>query len=168
MTKFLEQSADLSVLAAPAVTTLSGRQAQIQVVELKNIVSDSGSSDSGTIGMKAVPLGPSLDVVPYVDADGVSIHLTLLPQLTEFLGYDEPTRAQLAAAPPGTTVPLPRIRTRQTICHVTAGDGETVVIADLGPARASARNSGSSNMKRLVLFVTPRLIDSAGDPIHPE
>src|SRR5258705_8871002 len=35
-----------------------------------------------------IPFGPVLDVIPYVSADGYSIQMSIVPTLTEFLGYD--------------------------------------------------------------------------------
>src|SRR5262245_10081667 len=35
-----------------------------------------------------IPFGPVLDVIPYVNADGYTIQMSIVPTLTEFLGYD--------------------------------------------------------------------------------
>src|SRR6266436_5472501 len=48
-------------------------------------------------------LGPVLDVIPYVLSDGFTVNLTLIPTLTEFVGYDNPN----AVLPPGTLTPVP-------------------------------------------------------------
>src|SRR5262249_14032161 len=102
----LEQRDGTDLLSAPKVTTLSGRQTQIQVVEVRSIVvgnqnnANAGGGGGGTIGgglanggsaatatinyqVASVPLGPTLDVVPYVSADGYSIQMTIIPQFTE-------------------------------------------------------------------------------------
>jgi hypothetical protein len=47
-----------------------------------------------------IEVGPILDVVPYVLADGYTINLTLIPSDTEFDGYDNP----VTAGPPIPTV----------------------------------------------------------------
>ena len=36
-------------------------------------------------------MGPELDVLPYVNSDGFTIEMSLAPQITEFLGYEEST-----------------------------------------------------------------------------
>jgi general secretion pathway protein D len=142
----LEQRTGADLLAAPRVTTLSGRQAQIQITELRNIVANQnfGSTASGGGGTTTttgggiasgnsgvaqqvnftpipVPLGPALDVIPYVSADGFTIQMTLIPSLTEFLGYDDPgpfiPQAQSVAGntlgtPLVAQLPLPRFRAR--------------------------------------------------------
>src|SRR5205823_11246989 len=94
----LEQRDGADLLSAPKVTTLSGRQTQIQVVDVRSIVvgnqTQFGGGGGGGVGVgvggiglgtptgqpggfqpqtASVPLGPILDVVPYVSADGYSI-----------------------------------------------------------------------------------------------
>src|SRR6185436_1836998 len=93
-----------------SVTTLSGRQTQIQVVDLRTIVTGvdlnqtstggggnlAGTGGAGAIGSTVqfntdtLPFGPTLDVIPYVSADGFTIQMTIIPTITEFLGYDDP------------------------------------------------------------------------------
>jgi type II secretory pathway component GspD/PulD (secretin) len=97
----LEQRNAIELMAAPRVTTLSGRQAQVQINDLRTIVtgvdlSQTASGGGGTTGTIATggtgaigstvnyitqitPFGPVLDVVPYVAADGYTIELTLIP-----------------------------------------------------------------------------------------
>ena len=113
----LSQRSGVDILATPKVTTLSGRQAQIKVVDIRSVVTHLAPPDS-TNGNAAMPRrrgggrgdggefelvpvtelfesGPVLDVVPYVRADGVTIELTLIATVKEFMGYDletPPTR----------------------------------------------------------------------------
>ncbi|MBX3734851.1 MAG: hypothetical protein KF791_19920 [Verrucomicrobiae bacterium] len=110
----LEQRTGADVLATPKVTTLSGRQAQIVVADVRTIVTGvdlqqnaSGGAAAGGGGagfqnagggvgsaiqynVQTIPFGPELNVIPYVSSDDVSIQLTLIPSFTEFLGYDDP------------------------------------------------------------------------------
>ena len=67
----LERTQGADVLSAPRVSTVDGRQAQISILELKNLPGVDGP----------VSLGPSVDVVPTVAPDGRSIDLTLLAEL---------------------------------------------------------------------------------------
>ncbi|HON07504.1 MAG TPA: hypothetical protein PLW02_05315, partial [Verrucomicrobiota bacterium] len=155
------QGADL--LSAPKITTLSGRQAQIKVVDIKYIVTDldieqTGSGyggygggvtvggGGGVIGSQIYPIteayeiGPVLDVIPSVSADGYTIQLTLIPTLKEFLGYDDPGQfvAQVqsvsstsAATPLVEPTPLPKFRLRQVVTTAVVWDGQTVVLGGL-------------------------------------
>jgi general secretion pathway protein D len=52
-----------------------------------------GGAATGQQGftVSSVPLGPTLDVIPYVSADGYSVQMTIIPSIVEFLGYDTET-----------------------------------------------------------------------------
>ncbi len=216
----LEQRAGADLLAAPRVTTLSGRQAQIQIIELRNVVANQnfGATSSGGTATTAattgvgnfgggvaqqvnfqpipVPLGPALDVIPYVSADGFTIQMTLIPSLTEFLGYDDPgqfiPQAQSVAGntlgtPLVARLPLPRFRARSVITSCVVWDGQTVVlggliaedvqkIKDKVPllgdipflGRFFRSESMSTTKKNLIIFVTPTIIDPAGNRVHAD
>lgn len=216
----LEQRAGSDILAAPKLTTLSGRQAQISVLDLITIVTDveieqSGSggatgggtggnnnSTPGAIGStieyttQTLPFGPVLDVLPSVSADGYSIQMTLIPTITEFVGYDDPgdfvPQAQSVGGdnlgiPLAAQLPLPRFRLRQVTTSCNVWDGQTVMLGglitdavtkfkdkvpllgDLPFLGRLFRSEGSSSTKRnLMIFVTPTLIDPAGNRVHAD
>lgn len=216
----LEQRAGADLLAAPRVTTLSGRQAQIQIIELKNVVANQNfgaTASGGTTAATAVgglttggggvaqqsnftpipvPLGPALDVIPYVSADGFTIQMTLIPSLTEFLGYDDPgpfiPQAQSVAGntlgtPLVSVLPLPRFRARSVITSCVVWDGQTVVLGGLIASDVQKikdkvpvlgdipflgrffRSEAQQTTKRnLIIFVTPTIIDPAGNRVHPD
>lgn len=71
MIALLESSQGVNVLSAPRVTTLEGRQVQINV------------SNTKTINDQSYEVGPSLDVVPRVSADGRSTDLTVIARIRE-------------------------------------------------------------------------------------
>lgn len=71
MIALLESSQGVNVLSAPRVTTLDGRQAQIKVVNTR------------TINDQPYEVGPSLDVVPRISADGRSTDLTVIARIRE-------------------------------------------------------------------------------------
>ena len=66
----LENSPGVNVMSAPKVSTLDGRQAQIKTVNLRTF----GPGETHE-------LGPVVDVVPYLSADGRSVNLTVIAQL---------------------------------------------------------------------------------------
>jgi len=219
----LEQRDGADLLSAPKVTTLSGRQTQIQVVDVRSIVVGNnqgltaggggggfaaggagggvGTTPGGIGGTQgfttaSVPLGPTLDVVPYVDADGYSIEMTIIPTITEFLGYDLETAAQFVPQiiiASGNTVgqaitsrlPLPIFRTRQVVTSCIVWDGQTVVLGGLLSedvqkfkdkvpvlgdlpmlGRLFRSESSRTKKKNLLIFVTPTIIDPSGNRIH--
>ena len=69
MIALLEASQGVNVLSAPRVSTLEGRQAQINVSQTK------------TINDVQFELGPSLDVVPRVSADGRATDLSIVARI---------------------------------------------------------------------------------------
>jgi general secretion pathway protein D len=213
----LEQRDGVDLLSAPRVTTLSGRQTQIAIVDVVTVVAGVDlNQQTGGQGQQAVqqaqlaaagvvgttvdyitqplPFGPVLDVIPYVAADGHTIHMTIIPTLTEFLGYDDPgafvPQAQGAAGstvgvPLTASLPLPRLRTRQLATSATVWDGQTVVLGGLITedvtkvrdkvpvigdlpvvGRLFRSESRASVKKNLVIFVTPTIIDPAGNRVH--
>jgi len=216
----LENRQGVDLLSAPKITTLSGRQAQIKVVDIKYIVTDLEIDQTGTgygggygggvtvgggggvVGSMVYPIteayeiGPVLDVIPSVSADGYTIQLTLIPTLKEFLGYDDPGQfvAQVqsvsstsAATPLVEPTPLPKFRLRQVVTTAVVWDGQTVVLGGLisedvtkiknkVPAlgdlpligRLFRFESAASKKKNLLIFVTPTIIDPAGNRLHSE
>lgn len=138
-----------------------------------------------------VEQGPVLDVIPNVLSDGYTINLTLIPSLAEFAGYDNPQEVQAAGSlPPGTVlVPtvLPRFTVRQVITTVNVWDGQTVVLGGLISDKVQSikdkvpvlgdlpllgrffrSESKTTNKKNLVIFVTPTMIDPAGNRLHTD
>lgn len=152
--KAMEQREGVNIMAAPRVTTLDGRQAQIQIVDLRSIVTglDSAAAKEGVNTQEGatnappyktvqIPVGPTLDVVPHVDPDGRTINLTLLATLTEFLGYDDPAQFQPLVGRLASPVPLPRFRIRQASTEVRIKDGHTVVLG--GMTASEVQRAGS-------------------------
>jgi general secretion pathway protein D len=145
-----------------------------------------------------LPFGPVLDVIPYVCSDGYSIQMTIIPTLTEFVGYDTATAKMfvpqaVAIAGSGTgqsivsTLPLPIMSLRQVTTSAVVWDGQTIVlggqitesnqsIKDKVPmlgdmplfGRFFRSESSTISRKRLYVFVTPTIIDPAGNRMHSE
>lgn len=200
---------------APKITTLSARQAQIKVVEVRYIVTDldlnSGAGQQATAGVggnviqnqgaaiqplpEPFELGPVLDVVPYVSADGYTIQMTIIPTIKDFVGYDlESARlfspqiqSSAGGNPLTTTTPLPIFRLRQVVTSAIVWDGQTIVLGGLlGETSTKIKDkvpvlgdlpfigrlfrseSSSTTKKNLVMFVTPTIIDPAGNRVNSD
>ena len=131
-------------------------------------------------------MGPSLVVLPYVNSDGYTIEMSLVPSITEFLGYEESTFEASVFAAGGNVVrtaqPMPRIRTRtlnvtcvvwdQTVLAVGGLISETVqttrdkvpYFGDLPFVGRLFRGRGrNSKKKNMVIYVKPTIIDPAGN-----
>ena len=159
------------------ITTLSGRQAQLQIGEVKTVVV---GITNGLYETKDMMFGQTLDVVPYLDADGYTIHLTLIPSVTEFLGYDDPKSNKLI---PGSATnylvrvhqPLPHFRSRQTTISAMMRDGQTILLDNLTQTETVLSNGVSSTKqvpedptRYLMILITPTLIDPTGNRIHSD
>lgn len=176
----VEASADAKILAMPQVTTLSGRQAQIQVSDVKTIVSGmTATVTNGTTNFvyqsQAMPFGPVLDVLPTVSGDGYTIQMTLSPTITEFLGYEDAKKLKLSSPDDKGTLPLPVFRTRQMTTSASVWDGQTIVLGNFSDQMLDAppdlkgapKASAKRQSKQLLVFVTPTIIDPAGNRLNP-
>src|SRR5439155_20304353 len=71
-------------------------------------------------------------------------------------------------------VPLPIFRTRKMAASADVYDGQTLVLGNPMVTVVSQQHDGQSTAnaipeaagKRLLVFITPTLIDPAGNPIH--
>jgi general secretion pathway protein D len=137
-----------------------------------------------------VETGPVLDVVPYVLSDGYTINLTLIPSLTEFVGYDNPPDiASVTGSLNVVQLPviLPDFTVRQVVTTVNIWDNQTIVIGGLiSSATASTKDkvpvlgdlpmvgalfqstSKSVTKKNLMIFVTATIVDPAGNRVHSD
>jgi general secretion pathway protein D len=130
--------------------------------------------------------------LPTVSADGVTIQMTIIPTLTEFVGYDFSTAeifVPKAVVPGGSSVtsvlPLPIFRVRQVTTSCSVWDGQTVVLGGLISDEVTKikdkvpmlgdlpflgkffrSESSQTRKKNLVIFVTPTIIDPAGNRAH--
>lgn len=198
--KALETRGGVDVLAAPAVVTLSGRPAQIQVAELHTVAAGINPAALVQLGTppgtnavpfltSAVPVGPVLDVVPVVAADGRGVALTVLSTITEFLGYDAPpadgtVRVWENGKEKAVALPLPRFRVRQMQTQASVASGGTLVLAgfpveserlskdkvpvlgDLPLAGRLFRSESKGTVtKHLLVFVTATIVDPAGNVV---
>ncbi|MBI5773541.1 MAG: hypothetical protein HZA89_07345 [Verrucomicrobia bacterium] len=212
----MEQRDGTDLLAVPRVVTLSGRQTQVQVSEIRTIVTGvqtrqnaagggaqnqnnaAGGAVASTIqyDTQPIPTGPILDVIPYVCADGYTVQMTLIPSITEFVGYDDPgpfnpsvqsVGAQTVGVPLTAQLPLPRFRIRQVTTTCAVWDGQTValgglisedvrnvkdkipMLGDLPFLGRLFRSESKAMQKRnMVIFVTPTIIDAAGNRVNSD
>jgi len=209
----IEQRHGSDLLSSPRVTTESGRQAHMAAQDLQYIVTQAeveettstggGLTAGGAVAAPSVnyttsfiPLGPSLDVIPTVSADGFSVEMALLPTYLEFLQYDPPGQfVPQAEAAAGSTIgvpitaqlPLPHFRIRAVATTCDVWDGQTVVlggliqeqiykIKDKVPVlgdlpffgKLFRSESSDSQKEDLLIFVTPTMIDPSGNRVHTD
>lgn len=163
------------------VTTFSERPTHVKFVSAETIVTGLTNTASGPTPItKDMEFGNVLDLLPQVSSDGYTVTVDVDFSHTEFLGYEDPA---LAHQPTGT--PLPRILTRSVKTRAAIGDGQTLVfrgmtierpivfkskVPVLGSipliGRAFRRESHETQIRHIVVFITPTIIDPAGNQVH--
>jgi lipopolysaccharide transport protein LptA len=163
------ESRDVQVLFDGRVTTLAGRQAQIQKVDARTVVE---GITNGSCITDTKLFGPVLDVSPAVEPDGYTIQMTVTSRLTEFLGYDQPGRF-LTFLAGGKRQPTPRFRLRQMNANLRLRDGDTLVLCRPIQTEIVTRNGAMRTntvpedaKHQLLVLVNPRIVDAAGNRIH--
>ncbi len=187
--KVLQKSRHGTLLSEPQVTTLSERQAQIQIanvmtivnglkIDIKNTPTTAVNETNYNFLTTNMNFGITLDVMPTIAKDKSSVSMTLIPKVTEFLGYEKPDelsdydknlkRAQF---------PLPHWRERGMSTAVTVPDHHTVVLGTFSDdfvsehldgtlSRKEYSNPPYKTYKQLLIFVTATIIDTAGNPVN--
>ncbi|MFH0909211.1 MAG: hypothetical protein V1929_10650 [bacterium] len=193
------------LLSAPRVTTRSGVQAQIQVVQeiiypTEFETTQPQFNDTGNVTTPPVvtpgsfetrETGVILNVTPTVGPDGYTIDLTLVPEvseLVEWIQYGSTLTIPRSSGGEQTftfNIPQPIFSSRNVTTSIVIWDGQTVVmgglireelirvkdkipiLGDIPVIGRLFRTEGQSSQKRnLLIFVTARLVDPAGKPIH--
>ena len=202
--KALQQRSGAELIAQPEVTTVSGRQAQMKAVGIQTVVTGidkraltfpgittTNGDESLPYATESMEFGPVLDVIPSVLSDGFTIALTVIPSVTEFLGYEQDPTNRVAVYVNGkkkwVTPPLPKFRVLRMATSVQVWDGQTVVLGGLPSETVSMlkdkvpllgdlpllgrlfrSESKATTKKNLLIFVTPTLIDPVGNRVHTE
>ena len=202
----LSQRGGADLLSAPRVTTRSGVNAQIQVVReiiyptefevtQPTIQSEGNLVTPPTVtpgGFETRETGVILNVTPTVGPDGYTIDLTLVPEVSELVGWIQyGSEITLPIGTEGTdrtfvfNIPQPIFSSRNVTTSIVIWDGQTVVmggliredvvkvhdkvplLGDIPLLGHLFRSEGERSQKRnLLIFVTARLVDPAGNPIH--
>ena len=134
-------------------------------------------------------IGPTLDVVPYVLADGYTINLTLIPEVLQFNGYDSVPQVPGVSVQGVVQVPtvLPHFSVREVVTTVNIWDNQTVVLGGLISSSIQATKdkvpflgdlpvlgrlfqsqSKVQQKKNLMIFVTATIVDPAGNRVHSD
>jgi general secretion pathway protein D len=207
--KALSQKTGTDLLSSPKVTTVSGHQAQIRIADefiypttyTPPTATAAAGGINGSAGAVAITpslpsgfttreVGVLLNVIATVGADGYTISLSLIPEVSEFLGFIEYGANEALSA--GTSVvnvfnsiKQPLFSTRSCATSIQIWDGQTVVLGGLIKetvqtiddkvpflgdipmlGRLFQSKVTSRDKRNLLIFVTVRLIDPSGNPVH--
>jgi beta-lactamase regulating signal transducer with metallopeptidase domain/lipopolysaccharide export system protein LptA len=179
----LETRDGVDLIAEQSVTTLSGRQAQVQTGDIQTIVKlnplalvSPGVASSNVYVTQPLYSGPVLDIIPYVSGND-EIQLNVTATVTEFVGYDAPEPGEavpvyLDGQATTTKPPHPRTHVRTMQTAATLHDGQTLVLGRpkdemvTYDKEGKALSTPSTTKKNLYVFVTATLIDAKGNPVH--
>jgi len=185
------------VLGEPEVITTSGRHTIMKATKIIYVITNFTYQETATNSgvapqMEKLEVGPVLDTVAYVLADGYTIDLSIKASYSEFLGYDKPTNTTVTVytkAGVKIDVPtiLPTIDVRQTSAHMNVWDGQTVVLGGMIiPSIQTIKDkvpilgdlpilghlfqsqSKTEIKKNIMVFVTATIVDAAGNRIHSD
>ncbi len=146
----LEQEGTADVLSAPKVTTKSGNEAIIRVVEVHRYPQDYDVETGQRTAPVVKPqdwedydLGVVLKVTPVVDSDSNTIDLDLQPEITKFKGYDNyivgynsyesggNNQSELFGNGNALLARMPYFEKRTVQTQVTIADGHTILMGGL-------------------------------------
>ena len=136
MLKAIGKRKGVQTLLAPRLVTKSGRQARTAANDLMLLPGKTNWTTADQI-----PVGPSLDMIPFVGTNGTSIELMV--------------RSQKTWAIKKTTIQGQLVATKTSLT-----DGGTLMLGGLSAVDAAGEK------KNLLVFITPRIIDSVGNPVH--
>jgi beta-lactamase regulating signal transducer with metallopeptidase domain len=201
--KDIESVPNADLMNLNSVTTLSDRQAMIQVGTFMTIVTNinpqaltppgvtTTTNGSSELYLTTVlQVGPSVYLEPHVESDGWKVHLKSVSEVKEFSGY-EPSTNSIPVYVNGkrttASTPRPRIHVRQITHTALLWDGHTLVLGgpvaekitifkskvpvlgDLPLVGRLFRNESTfTEKKHLLVFITPTLIDAAGNRLHTD
>jgi general secretion pathway protein D len=145
----MEQEGTADVLSAPKVTTKSGNEAIIRVVEVHRYPQDYDVETGQRTAPVVKPqdwedydLGVVLKVTPVVDAESNTIDLDLQPEINKFKGFDSyiagynsyesgDNSTILLGNSAALEILMPYFETRAIQTQVTIADGSTVIMGGL-------------------------------------
>jgi len=136
-----------------------------------------GVTSSNVLITDNLALGPTLDIIPVVAEDGLTIWLNVTATVIGFVGYDALANTQevqvfVDGRPQSVRPPLPHIRSRQVQMAARITDGQTLLLHSPKDVTFSYDKDGngtpeqSTGKEDLLVFVTTTIIDPAGNPVH--
>lgn len=182
--KQLRSRNDVEILGESQVTTLSGREVQMQLTQPISVVTnyclqETNGTSSVVPQTAVVECGPILDAVPEVLSDGYTIQLPVITSKVKFLGYTPSTNTTPAYNSVGQEFDVPTVspqfRMEQTTNSVNMLDGQTLAFRlndDQTPSTAAlAELDGSKSTflnRHTLVFVTASIINPAGNLVHAD
>jgi beta-lactamase regulating signal transducer with metallopeptidase domain len=167
----------VDLLSAPRVTTKSGQRAVIEIIREFRYGAEFVRDEKGVDGLTPTSfetrnVGVTLEAEPTLAPDGVTVDLSIAPQIVELTGFirvrtglpvplkTEPGKKDgfFNATMPSDMVVQPLFSTRKVSTSVTLQSGETLVIGGLNQASAS---EPGEEPRVLFVLITARVINGS-------
>ncbi len=163
----IKNTRGVDVLTAPAIVTLSGRQARLSISDKKNIVTGVDTNQHGiAYKTQSIAFGPEVEIFPFVYSDLASIQLEVSLHLKEFLGYADAGSAKTAQGL-NYQIPKPMTRTRHITSSAIIYDSQTLAILggeiDEFPKTAGQKPGAK---KKLLILISARIEFPKGTPAN--
>jgi hypothetical protein len=168
------------VLATPEVTTVSGRQAQVEFMASvtnkdfgpgqRTAVTNRTNTNIAVIA--PMPHGLVLDLIPYVSADGSFVQVVASPTMTEPVNLSDPKAYSYS----GSLLLVPTRHAKLATTTTTVRSRETVVTGGFNTETMTRHPDGSKTQQpdlqtqknQLLVFITPTIVDDGGHRVHTE
>jgi hypothetical protein len=164
------ETAGVDMMAAPRVTTLSGRQTQVQIVEIGSAVGDIDPSAAVSRHAKdPLAVGPLLDLIPTADPDAVTIELVAMFQFREPIG---PTKDSGEASSDSSQAVR---RDRRLDARARIYDQHTLMLTapnvSIAGKRISSGEASTISEPRnkegdFIVLISPTMVDPVGNPLN--
>jgi len=162
------ETAGVDMMVAPRVTTLSGRQTQVQIVK----IDFGGMGPSAAVSSYAqdpLAVGPLLDLIPTANPEAATIELTAIFQFREPIGSTKDNEEASSDSSQGVW------RDRRLDARARIYDQQTLMLTTTNVSITGRRVSGGesstvsepSNMEGdFIVLISPTMVDRAGNPLH--
>jgi MSHA type pilus biogenesis protein MshL len=184
--KALDSFGDVSIISSPKIMALNNQTSILKVVDnavyfnfdVNTTISDTGVTNTTfNTSINTVPVGFVMNVTPFITSEN-EVMLNVRPTISRILGYVNDPNPNLAAA--GVESQIPQIQVREMESVLRVADGDTAVIGGLmensidessagipglhdvkGVGVLFGKQAKESRKTELVIFLRPRIIDSA-------
>jgi beta-lactamase regulating signal transducer with metallopeptidase domain len=179
----MESNAQVNFLNEASVTTQTGRQFEVQVVDPKTIATNLNPRalkppgiSAGTEGVyleEQIPFGPMLDAIATtasLSSNKWQIQLNVTASITDVSHYERTNhvRVYVDGKPKSVPFALPHFRTRKMTANAMVYDGQALVIGTQMDEPLPGTGKANINAKRLLAVITPTIIDSSGNQLHTD
>lgn len=138
----LEAAKKVTVTACPQISTISGSQAQVRTTTEFSYVIDYDIGEMGETPItRTREVGTILNVTPLIDADGETIHLTVIPEYCRVIKPNRRVEYVLPLSRIATHIECPEFTSYNMTTSVTMKHGATVMVGGGNPSDYESKDA---------------------------